>query len=108
MTMNTDELDFSKWDYKPYQPKDNADLLKYFDENVEKAVETLKAASTEDMMKPWSMRNGEHIFFTMPKAAVIRIFAINHMIHHRGQLSVYLRLNDVPVPGVYGPTADEQ
>jgi uncharacterized damage-inducible protein DinB len=107
MTLNTDELDFANWEYKPYQPQDNADLLKHFDENVAKALETLQAANREDMMKPWTMRRGEQVFFTMPKVAVVRSFAVNHMIHHRGQLSVYLRLNDVPVPGMYGPSADD-
>lgn len=107
MILNTDELDFSKWDYKPHQPKDNADLLRHFDEHVQQSVDALKKASAEDMMKPWSMRSGDHVFFTMPKVAAIRSFAMNHMIHHRGQLSVYLRLNEVPVPGMYGPSADE-
>jgi uncharacterized damage-inducible protein DinB len=56
----------------------------------------------------WTMRNGETIYFTMPKIAVLRSFTFNHIYHHRGQLTVYLRLLDVPVPGMYGPTADEQ
>ena len=58
-------------------------------------------------MKPWSLRNGETVFFTMPKVAVLRTFVMNHMIHHRAQLGVYLRLNDIPVPSTYGPSADE-
>jgi uncharacterized damage-inducible protein DinB len=53
------------------------------------------------------MRNGEQVYFTMPKVAVMRTFVMNHIIHHRGQLSVYLRLNDIPVPSIYGPSADE-
>ena len=59
------------------------------------------------MMKPWTLRQGDKVFFTMPKVAVLRSFVMNHMIHHRAQLGVYLRLNDVPVPGTYGPSADE-
>jgi uncharacterized damage-inducible protein DinB len=59
------------------------------------------------MMKPWSLRQGDHVMFTMPKVAVLRTFVMNHMIHHRAQLGVYLRLNDIPVPSTYGPSADE-
>ena len=58
-------------------------------------------------MTDWTMRNGEQVYFTMPKVAVMRSFVMNHIIHHRGQLSVYLRLNDIPVPSIYGPSADE-
>ena len=58
-------------------------------------------------MKPWTMRDGEKIYMTMPKVAVMRGFVLNHMIHHRGQLSVFMRLLDVPVPSIYGPSADE-
>jgi uncharacterized damage-inducible protein DinB len=106
MVITTDELDFAKGDYKRYQPKDNADLLAHYDENVKNAIETLQATDKDTMLKPWTMRMGEQVFFTMPRVAVVRSFAINHMIHHRGQLSVYLRLNDIPIPGMYGPSAD--
>ena len=60
------------------------------------------------MTAPWSLKNGGHVIFTLPRAAAIRSFVMNHLIHHRGQLSVYLRLNNVPVPSIYGPSADEQ
>jgi uncharacterized damage-inducible protein DinB len=106
LVITTDELDFAKGDYKRYQPKDNADLLAHFDENVQRALDTLAKTEREEMLKPWTMRMGEQVFFSMPKVAVVRTFGINHMIHHRGQLSVYLRLNDVPIPGMYGPSAD--
>ena len=63
--------------------------------------------ATEDSIAvPWSLKRGEQVIFTLPRAAVVRMH-INHLIHHRGQLSVYLRLNDVPLPSIYGPTADE-
>ena len=55
----------------------------------------------------WALKNGDEVILSMPKAAVIREFVLNHAIHHRGQLSVYLRMRDVPLPSVYGPTADE-
>ena len=72
-----------------------------------KARPVLAAATDADMMKPWTLRMGDTVYFTMPKVAVLRSFVMNHMIHHRAQLGVYLRLNDVPVPGTYGPSADE-
>ena len=61
----------------------------------------------DQMVQPWSLKQGAQVFFTLPKAAVLRSFVMNHSIHHRGELVVYLRLNDIPVPGVYGPSADE-
>ncbi len=108
VTLKADQLDFSDGSYTSPKPQTSEELLQVFDENVAKAKEALTEANPEDLMKPWTLRSGEHVIFTMPKAAVIRTFAMNHMIHHRGQLSVYLRLNDVPLPGVYGPSADEK
>ena len=61
-----------------------------------------------EFLAPWTLKKGDQEFFTMPRIAAIRSFVMNHSIHHRGQLSVYLRLNDVPIPPIYGPTADEQ
>lgn len=108
MVIHTEELDLASGDNKRYQPKDNAELLAYYDDNVAKAMEALQGAEREHMLKPWSLRMGDHVIFTMPRVAVLRSFAFNHMVHHRGQLSVYLRLNNVAVPGMYGPSADEQ
>jgi uncharacterized damage-inducible protein DinB len=76
------------------------------DENVAKARRAIAAASDADLMKPWSLKHAGKTSFTMPRVSVLRTFLLNHMIHHRGQLSVYLRLRDVPLPSVYGPTAD--
>jgi uncharacterized damage-inducible protein DinB len=67
----------------------------------------LTGSSDGDYMVPWSLKNGGQTVLTLPRVVVIRSFVMNHIIHHRGQLSVYLRLNDVPLPSVYGPTADE-
>jgi len=106
-TLEHPELDFSKMDYKPFEPKTNAELLEFFDKNVAEAVEALRITTDEQFMENWTMRNGEQIYFTMPKVAVMRSFVMNHIVHHRGQLSVYLRLNDIPVPALYGPSADE-
>ena len=81
-------------------------LLALFDRNVREARAALAGASDQDLAVTWSLKHGKQVLFSMPRASVIRQ-TINHLIHHRGQLSVYLRLIDVPVPSIYGPTADE-
>jgi uncharacterized damage-inducible protein DinB len=107
VTLNQDELDFSKMDYKPVVAETTEELLKIFDDNREKAVKTLKDATDEKLMSDWTMRDGDTVFFTAPKIGVLRDFVLNHTIHHRAQLGVYLRMNDVPLPQMFGPTADE-
>jgi uncharacterized damage-inducible protein DinB len=84
-----------------------ADVLARFDKNVADTRAALVGRSDPEMMAPWTLRHNDQKLFTMPKTAVWRTFMMNHVIHHRGQLSVYLRLNDVPVPAMYGPSADE-
>lgn len=106
-TVEQPELDFAKMDYKPFEPKTTEDLVGHFEKNYNEAIETLKGAADEIWSEPWSLRNGEQVYFTMPKIAVMRGMVLNHIVHHRGQLSVYLRLNDIPVPSMYGPSADE-
>ena len=107
--VTTSELDMSKPGAIPKVevPKNNAELLEMFDKNSADALKALEGASDEVMMTPWTFRNGEHVVFTLPKAAAIRNMGLNHHYHHRGQMSVYLRLAGVPVPGMYGPSADE-
>lgn len=107
VTVDKDEIDFAAKDYVEKEAKTTAELLKVFDESLAEAVECLKNASDEKLMGNWTMRNGEQVYFTMPKIAVLRSFVLNHIVHHRGQLSVYLRMLDVPLPQIYGPTADE-
>jgi uncharacterized damage-inducible protein DinB len=92
--------------YTPPTFTSTAALLERFDANVRAAREHIGRTSDADLMVPWSLKNGGHAIFTMPRVAVLRTFFMNHIIHHRGQLSVYLRLNDVPLPSIYGPTAD--
>jgi uncharacterized damage-inducible protein DinB len=87
--------------------KSTDDLIKISNANIQKAIDDLQKANDEDMMMMWTFRRGDQIIFTLPRAAVIRSMAMNHLIHHRGQLSVYLRLLNIPVPGMYGPSADE-
>ena len=106
-TLTSDSLDFATMEYTPFEPKSTEELLAFFDEHIAKAKATLGETSDETFMTNWTMRNGEQEYFTMPKVAVMRSFVMNHIIHHRGQLSVYLRLNDIPVPSIYGPSADE-
>ncbi len=106
-TLEEDELDFASG-YEEPKPANTEELVAMFDKNVAAAAESLQKAEPESFTKDWTLRNGEQIYFTMPKAAVLRTFVMNHIVHHRGQLSVYLRLNDIPVPSIYGPSADEQ
>ena len=83
------------------------EALETFDKNVAAAREAIAAASDEHLMKPWTLLAAGRTIFTQPRAGVLRGMIMNHTIHHRAQLSVYLRLNDVPVPSLYGPSADE-
>jgi uncharacterized damage-inducible protein DinB len=106
-TLQQAELDFSKLDYKPFEPQSTEDLLEFCDKNVAEAIDVLKNTSDEVFLENWTMRNGDKIYFTLPKRATMRSFVMNHIVHHRGQLSVYLRLNDIAVPAIYCPSADE-
>jgi uncharacterized damage-inducible protein DinB len=83
-------------------------ILKKFDDNLAEAIPALKATSDEAFAQPWSLLDFKKPIFTMPRAVVFRSFILNHTIHHRGILCVYLRLNDIPVPGMYGPSGDEK
>jgi uncharacterized damage-inducible protein DinB len=84
-----------------------ADLLSRFDRNVAGTRAALIGKTDAEMMTIWSLKNNGQKLFTMPRASVWRGFVLNHLVHHRAQLGVYLRLNDVPVPAMYGPSADE-
>ncbi len=107
VTVTTDVLDFAGGDYKPYIHENNADRLKFFEETAAKSAEILANITDEDLEKPWTMRNGDVIYFTIPKKVALRTWVYSHLVHHRAQLGVYLRLLGVPVPGIYGPSADE-
>jgi uncharacterized damage-inducible protein DinB len=106
VTMHAGELDFAN--HKQAQFENATQMLQAFDESVKAARAALEQASDADFGAPWTLRNGGHVIFTMPRIAVYRSFTMNHIIHHRGQLSVYLRLLDVPIPGMYGPSADDR
>ena len=106
LTFTTTELDLDQpWEREV--PKDTAALLAEFDANVADARKALEAVSAEELQVGWTLKSGDQVYFTQPRGAVFRSFVMNHLIHHRAQLTVYLRLLDVPVPGMYGPTADE-
>jgi uncharacterized damage-inducible protein DinB len=84
-----------------------SELLESFDNNVTKARVAIAAASDAELFKPWTLLSNGKPLLTLPKIAVLRSFVMNHNIHHRAQLGVYLRLNDIAVPSIYGPSADE-
>ena len=109
-TLNATTLDLEAMgdDARPKPPASGAALLEGFDRLVAAARARLAQTTDPELLAPWTLKKGAQEFFTMPRIAAIRSFVMNHSIHHRGQLSVYLRLNDVPVPPIYGPTADEQ
>jgi len=92
--------------YTPPKYESPAATLKTFDENAKATRAVIAGASDGEMMVMWTFKNGGHTVFSMPRVAVLRSFVMNHMIHHRGQLTVYLRMQDVPLPPIYGPTAD--
>lgn len=108
--LETESLDFAPPGQPPYQPQiaaSRAALLEMFDKNVAAAQAAITAASDAQWMVNWTLLAGGQKLFSMPRIAVLRGMVMNHIIHHRGQLTVYLRLNDVPVPALYGPSADE-
>ena len=102
-----DELDFAKPNFVPEVLTNTEELLALFDKRLATSKGILEKTTDEEMAKPWIMRSGETIYFTMPKTQVMRTWVLNHSVHHRAQLGVYLRLLDIPIPGSYGPSADE-
>jgi uncharacterized damage-inducible protein DinB len=110
MTMDAALYDVTAGDPKTTlaSPPSHAVMMKEFDDKVKNARASLARATDAEMMAPWTLKSNGQEIFTMPRVTVVRSFVMNHMIHHRGQLSVYLRLREVPVPSIYGPTADEQ
>ncbi len=109
-TLKQDVWDIAPKNGEPYQsPKliSKQAILDLFDKNVAAGRKALAAAKDADMGKMWSLVKGGEPMISMPRAAVIRSFILNHLVHHRAILCVYLRLNDIPVPGMYGPSGDE-
>ena len=110
MTLGQDDLDMRPNGVRVFEAHkftSRAASLALFDENLGKARALLVDASDADMMRNWSLKDNGTTLMTMPKVAVMRSFVMNHTIHHRAQLGVYLRMNDIAIPGMYGPSADE-
>ncbi len=106
MGLETDELDFASSPYENKQIDSNSDLLQIFEQSLEKGRNSLQNASEDNLLPTWTLRTGEHIHMVMTKYEIVR-HAFSQTIHHRAQLGVYLRLLNIPIPGSYGPSADE-
>ncbi len=106
MALNTNELDFATMDYNPPPINDTATLVQTFEKSLADGLAQLTNDKENTLDEPWTLRNGEKVYSVEPKADVIRM-SLSQIIHHRAQLGVFLRLLDVPIPGTYGPSADE-
>ncbi|SDT59028.1 Uncharacterized damage-inducible protein DinB (forms a four-helix bundle) [Mucilaginibacter mallensis] len=106
MALTTDGLDFANNPYEPVVINNNTELLAYFEKNFADGRAQLAATSEEVLEQKWVLRNGDAVYMTNTKAEVVRV-SISQIIHHRAQLGVFLRLLNIPIPGSYGPSADE-
>jgi len=107
-TFTKEVLEFDMENYKPFEPKTRNEVLEMFDKNAKAGREALAAAKDEDFPVIWSLKDTKgNTILSMPRADCYRGMVISHMIHHRAQLGVYLRLNEIEIPGMYGPSADE-
>ncbi|WP_276134518.1 DinB family protein [Polluticoccus soli] len=105
--LENDVFDMAAQPYKPANCQNTQELLDLFETKLSAAIAALEKATDEDLAKQWTFRRGEHIVFQLSSYEAIRYMMGNHQVHHRGQLSVFLRLLDVPIPGMYGPSADD-
>lgn len=105
--VQTDGINFDKGEYKAVMAATQAEVLAAFDKNVAATREAIAGATDDHLRQPWHLIYKEKKLFEAPRAVALRAMAMNHIIHHRGQLTVYLRLNDIAVPSIYGPSADE-
>lgn len=103
-----DVYDFLAHPFNPRTAASQEELISIYQTNLDNSIAALEKASDADLEKLWTVKRGEQVAFQTPKKAALRGWAFSHLYHHRGQLSVYLRLLDVPVPGMYGPSADER
>ncbi|MEK7404192.1 MAG: DinB family protein [Acidobacteriota bacterium] len=107
VTIEKDSIDLAAPMPRPPEPGTRQELLEAFDRNAAAARTLIAGATDERLLQPWSLLMAGRTVFTLPRIAVLRTMVMNHLIHHRAQLCVYLRLNDVAVPAIYGPSADE-
>jgi uncharacterized damage-inducible protein DinB len=105
--LDLEEFDVGAREYVPKDASSIADLLQMFDKNIAAAREAISRQTNERMMAPWRLKKKGQLIVEMPRIGTIRSLLLNHFIHHRGQLSVYMRLLNVPLPSIYGPTADQ-
>lgn len=108
LIVDTDGLDFASYPYQPKEYASAAEIVADFDRALSQASDALASVDESKLGENWVMRNGDKVLLDLPKGVVIRTFSMNHVYHHRGQLSVYMRMLDIPVPSIYGPSADEQ
>lgn len=106
--LGTDGFDLAANIKPSHTASSQQELMEIFQTHLDTAAAALEKATDEDFNKQWTLKKGEHIMAQIPKKVALRSLAFNHIIHHRGQLSVYLRLLGTPVPGLYGPSADEK
>lgn len=109
--LEKDELDFAPPGEEPQDPwvaSSRAELIETLDRNAASATEVVGKTDDAEYGKPWTLKSGGEALFTMPKGMTLRRFVLSHLVHHRAQLGVYLRLLDIPVPSTFGPSADEQ
>ncbi len=102
-----ESFDMASVDYKPLELGSRQEVLDLLQKNLAQFAEIVKGKDDSLMLAKWQLKHGDHVAVDVPRIAALRGFVLNHTIHHRGQLSVYLRLNDVPLPAMYGPSADE-
>lgn len=107
VTLTEDGYDMPA-EFSPWQASSSEELLKQFESNLSSVKQAMQSYPDSRLSESWTLSGNGQVFFSLPRAAVLRSMILNHQIHHRGQLSVYLRLNDIPVPAIYGPSADEQ
>jgi len=106
-TLQMAEYDFASGGFLRTNLGSTQEIVEAFDKNLAGAREAIAGAGDDALREKWTLRRGDQVVFSLPRIAVLRSMVLNHIIHHRGQLTVYLRLNDAPVPALYGPSADE-
>jgi uncharacterized damage-inducible protein DinB len=106
-TLTKDELDMNVPPVMPIEANTRAELLQIFDDNAAAVQSAMAATGQAALLKTWTLRQGEKVLVQQPRVAILRVWCLNHLIHHRAQLCVYLRILDVPVPAVYFNSADE-
>ena len=108
LTLEQDGLNFTSPPHIPRDFSGREALLKTFDEHAAKFRQALAKLEDAGLQQTWTLQNGEQVVYTQSRAYVLRVWSVNHMIHHRGQMLVYLRMLGVPVPSIYGPSGDEK